>query len=54
VEIGQGATSMDMVFIEESKEDESIQQQFVGAQIAQMDVGEEDIVEARIQPSIEM
>ncbi len=42
------------MFIEESKEDEAMEQHFVEAQTLQTDVGEENIVEAEVQPSTEV
>jgi hypothetical protein len=46
-----GVTIVDLVFIEESKEDEDVEQHFVEAQTLQTDAGEENIVEAKVQPS---
>jgi hypothetical protein len=39
------------LFIEESKEDKVVEWHFVEAQIAQIDAGEENVVEAKVQPS---
>jgi hypothetical protein len=39
------------MFIEESKEDEAMEQHFVEAQIAQTDTREENVVEAKVQQS---
>jgi hypothetical protein len=49
-----GTTLIDPMFIEESKEDEAMEQHFVEAQTLQTDVGEENIVEAEVQPSTEV
>jgi hypothetical protein len=40
-----------LVFIEESEEDETVEQHFVEAQTMQMDEGEENIIEVEVQPS---
>jgi hypothetical protein len=45
------ATLIDPMFIEESKEDEAMEQHFVEAQIAQTDTREENVVEAKVQQS---
>ncbi len=50
-QIGPRVTSMDLVYIEESKEDEVMEQQFVEAQAMQKDAKEEDVIEAKMQPS---
>jgi hypothetical protein len=39
---------MELVFIEESKEDKVVEQQFVEAQIMQMDARKENIVEVEV------
>ncbi len=49
-----GATLVNLVFIEESKEDEVAKQHFMEAQITQMDEGEENVVETKVQPSTEV
>jgi hypothetical protein len=51
---GPGATSVDLVFIEESKEDEVVEQQFVEAQTTQTNIGEENVIEVEVQTSIEV
>jgi hypothetical protein len=46
-----GGTSIDLVFIKKSKEDEVVEQHFVEAQTTQKDTGEENVIEMEIQPS---
>ncbi len=45
---------MDLIIVEELEEDEIMEQKYVKAQITQMDTWEEDVVETRVQPSIEV
>ncbi len=45
------ATSVDLVYIEKSKENKVVEQQFVEAQITQKGTREEDITKVRVQPS---
>jgi hypothetical protein len=42
------------VFIEELEDDEVVEQHFVEAQIAQKVTREENVIEAKIQPSTEV
>ncbi len=42
------------MFIEESKENKVVEQQFVEAQIVQMNARKENVVEVEVHPSIEM
>ncbi len=45
------ATSIDPMFIEESKEDEDVEQKFVEAQTTYKDIGEGNVVEVKLQLS---
>ncbi len=45
---------MDLVFIEESKEDKVVKQQSVEAQAMWTDTRKENVIEVEVQPSIEM
>jgi hypothetical protein len=42
------------VFIERLEEDKIVEQHFVETKTTQTDVGEENVVEAEVQPSIEV
>jgi hypothetical protein len=42
---------VDLVYIEKSKENKVVEQQFVEAQITQKGTREEDITKVRVQPS---
>jgi hypothetical protein len=51
VQIRPKATSMDSVNVEEVEEDKGVEQWFVEAQAAQKDAKEDEVFEARVQPS---
>jgi hypothetical protein len=53
-QIGLGATLVHLVFIERLEEDKIVEQHFVETKTTQTDVGEENVVEAKVQPSIEV
>jgi hypothetical protein len=48
------ATLVDLVFIEESEEDEAVEQHFAEAQTVQTNTREENIIEAKVEPSTEV
>ncbi len=51
---GPRATSVDIVFTEELEEDEVVEQHFVEIHTLQIDARDENIVEAEVQPFIEV
>ncbi len=53
-QIRLGATLLHLVFIERLEENEVVEQHFVETKTTQMDIGEENLVEAEVQPSIEV
>ncbi len=53
-QIGLGATLVHPMFIERLEEDEVVEQHFMETKTTQTDVGEENVVEAKVQPSKEV
>ncbi len=52
--MGPRATLVDMVFIEKLEEDEVVEQHFVEEQTMQTDAREDNVVEAKVQPSTQV